>query len=135
MNNKLVATASTVFGLAVVAIIFLFLWGCPNYKVYQQRLLGKAELERATYNRKVAEQEAVAKKSAAKDLAAADTIRAHGVARSNQIIGQSLKTNHEYLHWLWIEQLEKANVVYVPTEANLPIIEAGRLGTPSKITK
>ena len=61
-------------------------------------------------------------------LAAADTIRARGVARSNQIIGESLRNNEAYLHWLWIDNIEKnpQAVIYVPTEANLPILETGR---------
>lgn len=58
-------------------------------------------------------------------LAQADTIRAHGIARSNQIIGQSL--TDAYLHWFWIDNIDKSNnVIYVPTEANLPIMEANR---------
>ncbi len=60
-------------------------------------------------------------------LAQADTLRAHGVARSNQIIGASLKDNAEYLYWLWIDNIDKSgSVIYVPTEANLPILEANR---------
>jgi len=51
------------------------------------------------------------------------------VAKANKIIGDSLKDNESYLRYLWINGLsEKDNntVIYVPTEANLPILEAGK---------
>lgn len=113
----------------VLTLIILSMWGCPNYSVYQQNLEGQAELARATQNRQIKVQEAQAQKESARDLAEADTIRAHGVARANQIIGKSLKNNQEYLHWLWIDNIEKNPnaVIYIPTEANLPIMESGRL--------
>lgn len=52
--------------------------------------------------------------------------KARGVAESNKIIAGSLSEN--YLRYLWIEGLQsnQMQVVYVPTEANLPIMEAGR---------
>lgn len=110
----------------IVGLICLCLWGCPAYRVYSSQKAGEAELKQAESNRQITILEAESKKKSASDLAAADTIRAHGVARSNQIIGKSLKDNKEYLQWLWIDQIEKAHTIYVPTEANLPIMEAGR---------
>lgn len=120
---------STLLLIIIFAISILCMWGCPRYKVYQQQLVGEAELKRAEQNRKIAIQEAEAKKEAAKSLADADVIRAQGISKSNKIIGESLKNNEAYLHWLWIDNLEKnpQAVIYVPTEANLPIFEAGRL--------
>jgi len=44
-------------------------------------------------------------------------------------IGNSLKDNEAYLRWLYIEALKEkqgAEVIYVPTEAGLPILEAGK---------
>lgn len=113
----------------ILGLIILFAWGCPKYRVYQQTMEGTAELRRAESNRQIKMLEATAAKNSATDLASADTIRAHGIARSNQIIGTSLKGNPEYLHWLWIDNIEKnpQAVIYVPTEANLPILEAGRI--------
>jgi hypothetical protein len=82
-------------------------------------------LAHAQSSREVAVAEAKAKMESATLLAQADTIRAHGIARSNQIIGQSL--TDAYLHWFWIDNIDKSNnVIYVPTEANLPIMEANR---------
>ncbi|MFA5060212.1 MAG: prohibitin family protein [Candidatus Omnitrophota bacterium] len=52
--------------------------------------------------------------------------KAKGVAESNQIIAGSISDN--YLRYLWIEGLQTSDkqIIYVPTEANLPIMEAGR---------
>lgn len=101
------------------------MWGCPKYNVYRQQKEGEALLAHAQSSREVAVAEAKAKMESASLLAQADTIRAHGIARSSQIIGQSLTPS--YLHWFWIDNIDKSNnVIYVPTEANLPIMEAGR---------
>lgn len=123
-------TFSTVVAsiLVFAGIVILCLWGCPKYNVYKQRKEGEAMLAHAQSSREVAVAEAKAKMEASSMLAQADTIRAHGVARSNEIIGESLKNNEAYLHWLWIDNIEKnpQAVIYVPTEANLPILEAGK---------
>jgi predicted aminopeptidase len=105
------------------------LYGCPQYGVYSQRLQGEAELARADFNRQVAVREAQAKKDAATLLAEAEVLRAQGVAKANAIIGESLKNNEAYLKYLWITDVtnnKAPTVIYVPTEANLPILEAGR---------
>lgn len=116
----------------MVGMIFSFILigpiGCPQYNVYRARKEGEAQLAQAMSNRQIAIQEAHAKMEAAKDLAQAEIIRATGIAKANQIIGKSLENNKAYLDWLWIDQLEKNqnSVIYVPTEANLPILEANR---------
>jgi regulator of protease activity HflC (stomatin/prohibitin superfamily) len=118
----------------VVAFILMILagfglWGCPQYSVYSQRLQGEAELARADFNRQVAVREAQAKKDSASLLADAEVLRAQGVAKANQIIGDSLKGNEAYLKYLWITDVtgnKSPTVIYVPTEANIPILEAGR---------
>jgi regulator of protease activity HflC (stomatin/prohibitin superfamily) len=115
-------------GLILIVITTAAMWGLPNYSVYQQNLEGEAELARATQNRQIKIQEAAAIKESAKDLAAAEIIRAEGVAKANAIIGQSLKDNGEYLHYLFINNLEHTQnqIIYIPTEAGLPILEANR---------
>lgn len=103
----------------------------PRYTVYQQRMEGEAELAKAQYSKQVLVQEAEAKKQSAQSYAEAEVIRAAGVARANKIIGDSLKDNESYLRYLWINKLGdaegKGQVIYVPTEAGLPILEANRL--------
>lgn len=118
----------TVIGIiSIFLILGIFLWGCPVYKVWQQTKEGEAELKRAEQNRQIKIQEAEATYQSSALLAQADTVRAHGIARSNQIIGQSITKN--YLNWFFIDNLEKNNnVIYIPTEANMPILEAGKRG-------
>ncbi len=114
-----------------IVLVFLAitaaLTGCPAYTVWYSGMHGRAELNRATYNRQVKVQEAIAEEDAAGHLQGKDTIRAHGIARSNEIIGQSLEKNEAYLRWLWIDEINKNNnVMYVATELGMPIQEAGR---------
>ncbi len=117
--------------LAVLALGLIFGgWAvCKNTEVWSAEMTGKAELAMAAQNRQIAVNEAQAKAEAAKALAQAEIERARGVAEANKIIGESLKGNDAYLRYLWIMSLENGNaptIVYVPTEANLPILEAGR---------
>lgn len=114
--------------------IVIFLWTYysfihPHIHVWQERMNGQAELARAESNRQIATCEAIAKKESAKALADAEVIRAEGVAKANKIIGDSLEGNEGYLRYLWIQGLQtnQMQVVYVPTEANLPILEAYRM--------
>lgn len=128
METKTTILSASFLLLLIVSFAVLCMWGCPKYKVYSQRMEGEAMLAHAQSSKEVAVAEARAKMESAAMLAQADTIRAHGVARSNQIIGASLKNNNEYLHWLWIDNIDKNPnaIIYIPTEANLPILEANR---------
>lgn len=119
---------------AVVAVVLVSVGGClwamPQYGVYRQTLAGQAALREAESSRQIAVEEARAKKEAAKMLAEAEIERAKGVAEANKIIGESLDGNEAYLRYLWIQGLENGTaptIVYVPTEAGLPILEASRL--------
>ncbi len=101
----------------------------PRYRVWEREMAGKAELAQAEYNRRIAVLEAQAKKDAATSLAEAEVERAKGVAAANKIIGESLQGHDEYLRYLWIQTLHDSDtsVIYVPTEANLPVLEASRM--------
>ena len=111
-----------------VIIIGLALWGAPKYRIYKLDLNGQAMLREAEWTKKIAIEEARAEKESATELAAAEVERAKGVAQANEIIGDSLKGNSEYLRYLWIEGLKDENneTIYIPTEAGLPILEATR---------
>lgn len=116
-------------GMFVVLILTGALMGCPSYNVYQQRMEGEAQLAHAEYSKKVQVQDALGKLEAAKSLALAEVERAKGVAQANAIIGDSLKNNEAYLRWLYIEGMKEKTgqeIIYVPTEAGLPILEAGK---------
>jgi len=124
-ERRLIIKWATLGVLTLISLIVLGMIGCPHYNVYQQRKEGEAKLAEAQSSRQIKIAEANATKESAAMLAEADTLRAIGIARSNQIIGQSLTA--AYLHWFWIDNIDKSqNVIYVPTEANLPIMEAGR---------
>jgi hypothetical protein len=115
--------------LVLLGIACLGLWGCPQYRVYEQRMAGEARLREAESSRQIVVEEARAKEHSAKMLAAAEIERAKGVAGANEIIGASLKDNPEYLMWLWIEKVSDNDnsIVYIPTESGMPILEASRL--------
>ena len=102
---------------AVALLIAAVVLGFPRYRVYSQTLRGEAQLREAEFTRQIAELDAQA-----------EVARARGVAEANEIIGNSLRDNEAYLRYLWIQGLQdgSSEVVYVPTEANLPILESTR---------
>lgn len=127
----------------IVVFIGLILAGgivaCGKVVVYTAELSGKAEYVKAEQNRKIAilEADALLESSKlqnqadierAKGFAESEVIRARGVAESNEIIGSGLKGNKEYLQYLHIDALKTTQnrIIYVPTEAGLPILEAGQ---------
>jgi regulator of protease activity HflC (stomatin/prohibitin superfamily) len=117
--------------LSVLIVVVLpagCMYGCPKYNIWEREQRGRAELAQAEWNRKIKVEEAKAKKLSAIEEAAAEVTRANGVAQANQIIGESLKNNESYLRYLWIQGLQDKdnNVIYVPTEAGLPVLEAGK---------
>ena len=127
MNQDNTVRNLTIIGGAFFAsLVIINAMVGPLYNVWAQSLQGKAELQKAEYTRQVAVLEAQAKKDSAQQLADAEIIRATGVAKANQIIGNSLKDNREYLQYLYITGLEegsnKGNVtIYVPTEGGMPV--------------
>lgn len=112
----------------------------PNYNVYQKEMQGKAAYAEAQENRKIAVLEATAKKESAsllgearlieaRQAAQAEIARAHGTAEANRIVANGLGGPEGYLRYLYIDALSRnqtKEVIYVPTEAGLPILEAGR---------
>ena len=125
-QNGFIDPAIALIAVGVIVVGGIIFVGGPQYNVWQQSLAGKAELQKAEYTRQVAVLEAQAKKDSAQQLADAEIIRATGVAKANQIIGDSLKDNREYLQYLYITGLEegsnKGNVtIYVPTEGGMPV--------------
>lgn len=106
------------------------MYGCPRYNVWRAGLNGEAEYARAEQNRRIAVQEAQAKLDAARMLAGAEIERAKGIAEANKIVADGLKGHEEYLRYLWIDKVAASanrEVIYVPTEAAIPILESTRL--------
>lgn len=130
MEKDDVLAVKVISTLVVLGIIVLwaFFAGGKIYSVWSARKTGEAELAHAESNRQIKTLEAKAFEDSAKHLASAEITRAHGVAEANKIIGESLKNNESYLRYLWITSLQTSQkeIVYIPTEANLPILEAGK---------
>ena len=111
--------------VASISLFIAFIVGMaaviPRYNVYKKTLNGRALLQEAEYTRQIAELDAMAEIS-----------RARGVAASDSIISGGLKGETEYLTYLWIEALKSGSceVIYVPNDGSLPILEATRLGNP-----
>ncbi len=125
MNPIKVLFLAAVFFIATIGL-FVYVIN-PTLTVWVEQKHGEAELARAEYNRQIATCEARQKLESSKWLAEAEIERAKGVAEANRIIGGSLANNEGYLRYLWIQGLQtnQMQVVYVPTECNLPILEAG----------
>lgn len=86
---------------------------------------GKAEFAQAEQNRRIKVEEAKANLEAEKLNAEAEVERAKGAAEAIRIEnGQITPT---YIQYLWVRQQNGNNVekiIYIPTEASMPILEA-----------
>lgn len=118
--------------IAIVLLAVTGMTGCmagmPVYNVWEQGMTGRAELARAEQNRQIARFEAQAELARAEGAAQAEVARARGNAEANAIIADGLGGPEGYLEYLYIQALKdsETEVIYVPTEAGLPILEAGR---------
>lgn len=100
----------------------------PKYNVWSQEMEGMAEFAKAEQNRKIKIEEAKANLEAEKLNAQAEIERAKGAAEAIRIENGSVTPT--YIQYLWVRQqgsLGDKTVIYIPTEASLPILEAGRL--------
>lgn len=97
----------------------------PTYNVWKSTKLGQAEFMRAEQNRRIKVEEAKANLEAEKLNAQAEVERAKGAAEAIKIENGSITPT--YIQYLWVRQ-QNANVnnkiIYIPTEAGLPILEA-----------
>ena len=95
-----------------------------TYDVKKERLVGEAEFARAEQNRMILVEQARAEMDAAE-------LRAQAIA----IVGQAVQDYPEYRQQEFIGALGDAlrdgnisQIMYLPTEAGIPITEANRLG-------
>jgi len=116
-------TKQTVFiSIGVILTIALLMTILPIYNVWKQGLSGEAALARAEQTKKITIETARAEVEAAK-------LRAEAI----QIMGEAAKAYPEYRHQEFIGAFGEAlregtikQIIYVPTEANIPILEATR---------
>ena len=116
-------TAWIVAGVSTTLIIVLgLMFGLPVYSVWQQEYSGRASLARAEQTRQIQITQANAEREAAK-------ARAEAIA----IMGEAAKKYPEYRQQEYIGAFAEAlregkmqQIIYVLTEANIPIMEAGK---------
>lgn len=123
--------AIAIFLLGVV-VASSSLYTAPNYEVWERNLSGQAALAKSKQTKQIRIESAKAKKESAQYEADAEVIKATGVAEANKIIADGLGGAEGYLRWRYIEMLQETGsagreTIYIPTEAGMPIFEAGRL--------
>jgi hypothetical protein len=107
-------------GITIVSGILLVVVGfmavMPSYRLW-----------RASIEKRILVEEAIAQRDSAVQLAEAEVNRARGTAEANLIVADSI--TEPYLRYLYIQTLAETGnqVIYLPTEAGLPILEAPRL--------
>lgn len=117
-----------VFAVAMLALVVFGsllgfgMWGCPTYGVYSARMDGEAKRAHAEQERQVLVLQAAAELEAAEKR-----------AKAIEIVGKMAKEYPEYRQQEFIgafaEALKEgkiAQIIYVPTEANIPILEVNR---------
>lgn len=125
----------TIVGIIFVLIVIFgsgiggCMYGLPQYNVYSATLSGQATLAEANSSRFAQVAQSKAKWEAADYEAKAEVRRAEGAAQANRVLQGSLGGPEGYLRYLQIQALEnsKSQLIYVPTEAGLPVTEASRL--------
>ena len=125
-GNAEVTVAVVLFILAILLLIGIVV-GWQWFKVFSREQSGRAELAQATWNRRIAVEEAQANLEAERLNAQAEVERAKGAADAIAIEAGTLTP--EYIQYLWVRKakFDESTVIYIPTEASLPILEAGRL--------
>ena len=116
--------AAILFGIILLGFLF---WFFPTYGVWSKELRGKADLREAEWSRQIQIEEAQANLESEKLNAQAEIERAKGAAEAIKIEGGSL--TERYIQYLWVRQnqFNDKTTIYIPTETNLPILEANRL--------
>lgn len=127
MNKSLVyaGIGSFLIGLTIVGGVYIN----ASTKEWRYEIEGKAMLAQAENEKKVKIEEAKAELESAKYKKQADIERAKGIAEANKIINESL--SEQYIRWLYVENIKETSnqIIYLPTEAGLPILESSRLET------
>lgn len=124
----------SVLGLVVgvIVVVALALVALPTYNVYRKQMDGKAAYEQAVQDRRIRVLEAQAALDSARLTAQAEIERARGTNEANRIMSESLGGPDNYLRWAYIHMLQETagrgdrQVIYIPTEAGMPILEAGQ---------
>lgn len=131
MKNTSYTPIITLFLVGIIILVGI-LWAYPLYRVWSQEMAGKAEFAKAEQNRRIKIEEAKANLEAEKLNAQAEIERAKGASQAIKIENGAL--SEKYIQYLWVRQqnnLSDKTVIYIPTEGNLPILEASRIKSSS----
>ncbi len=115
---------------ALLFVIITLIWGwklaTPRYNLYRAETEKQAVIAEQRAQSEAAEFAAKSAVTQAQAKADAEVIRAKGLAEAQQIISSTL--TEDYIRYLYIQAIEgnSNQIIYVPTEAGLPILEAGR---------
>jgi hypothetical protein len=120
--------------VALIALIWVWKLATPRYNLYRAETEKKAVIAEQRAQSEAAEFAALSAVTQAQAKADAEVIRAKGLAEAQKIISSTL--TEDYVRYLYIQAIEgnPNQIIYVPTEAGLPILEAGRAAavTPGK---
>lgn len=124
--------AGTGVAVLIILLIFGLLIGISatyrKYSIWSKEQRGRATLAESKFSRQVKIEEAKSNLESERLNAQAELVRAEGAAKSIQAEAGQLTEN--YIRYLWVRQQSNLNdktVIYLPTEAGLPVLEAGRL--------
>jgi hypothetical protein len=116
--------ATLIVGLGIIGFLF---WFFPTYGVWQAGLSGRASLMRAQQEKQIQIEQARGELESAR-------LREQAI----RIVGQATKDFPEYRQQEFIGAFAEAvksgainQIIYVPTEANIPITESHRLAPKS----
>lgn len=132
MNNPILALFTWIIAIAIaLAALFGIWYGYKNVQVWGAEMSGRAVLAEAEFSRQARVEEARAKAAAAELEGQAELTRAEFAAQANAALAEGLGGPEAYLRYIYIRMLEEqgtaGSVIYIPTEAGMPILEAGRV--------
>ena len=122
------------FAVGFVLVVAMCLGIFVSWKyvqVWSAAQSGRAVLAEAEFSRQARVMEAQAKMDAAKLEGQAELTRAEFSAKANKELAAGLGGSEGYLRYMYIRMLEEqdttgSTVIYIPTEAGMPILESGR---------
>ena len=134
MNDRVFGWAlGSGFAWMILGLIILALLWTPLVGPWSAERRGMAELRQAQQNRQILVEQAEAQRQVAILRAEAEKEAASLRAAAIEVVGQAAQDFPEYRNQEFIGAFAEAlqegkigQIIYVPTEANIPILEAGR---------
>lgn len=127
MRELLYVVLVAIFGITTLGGTW---YAYKHVQVWSASMSGQAVLAEAEYSRQARVEEARAKQAAAELEGRAELTRAEFAAKANRALAEGLGGPEAYLRYLYIRMLEEqgqeGQVIYIPTEAGMPILEAGK---------